>query len=111
MSDIKKAKRDQYKLLARYLGIRLKKEDVFEILLNKNYSAFQYQKMIALISHTENTMLMQNALANVRNRGLNKAVEGFTEITQLGAFLYDLLPEKEAGVTGKGKDYEQSEYL
>ena len=112
MSDsLKKAKRDLRKLLARYLGKKLKSEEVAEILLNKNYSQFQYQKMIAIISHTEDSKLMQTALANVRNRGMNKAIEGFTEITQLGAFLSDLLPEKEGGTFGRGKDYEESEYL
>lgn len=111
MSDIKKAKREQYKLLARYLGKKLKKEDVLEVLLNKNYDRYQYQEMIGIISHTENSKLQKLALTNVRNRGLNKSLEGFTEITQLGAFLYDLLPEKVGGTFGKGKDYEESIYL
>lgn len=111
MSDIKKARREQYKLLARYLGKKLKKADILEVLLNKNYGRYQYQEMIGLISHTEDSKLQKLALINVRNRGLNKSLEGFTEITQLGAYLYDLLPEKEAGVFGKGKEYEESTYL
>lgn len=94
--------------MAKYLGKKLKKDEVLEVLLNRNYNLYQDIKTIARITQTENSQYMRAALRNVRNRGLNKALEDFTEITQLGAFLYDLLPAKEAGVFGQ--EYEDSEY-
>ncbi len=126
MSDnIKQAKRDLKKLLARYLGNKLnqinqqiakeekklQQEEVSEILLNKNYKKCQHLRQIMSISKTEDSKLMKTALRNLRNRGLNEAISEFTEITQLGAFLHDLLPEKEGGVYGRGKDYEESKYI
>lgn len=100
MTDVKQAKRDVMKLLARLFGEKLTKAQLDEVLLNRKFGLFQDIKTIISITHTETSFSMQEALNNAFKAGLSKAVSEFTEITQIGAFLQEEIPKKEAGTFG-----------
>lgn len=110
MSEIRKKKRDLSKLLGRLLGKRLSKEDLHEAVLNKQYKPYQLLETIAEMSNTKLNASVQRGLKNLRKRGLSEALDEFTEITQIGTYLFELLPQKETKTTPE-QDYDESDYF
>jgi len=109
MAEIRKKKRDLSKLLGRILGKKLSEDDLHDAVLNAEYESYQFLETIAKHSNTEQNLSMVGALKNLRKRGLNISISNFTEITQIGAFLFELLPMKETK-TSKTQDYDESDY-
>ena len=109
MSDIKKAKRDVTKLLSRWLGIKLEDLKIEGVVLNTEYDRYQLIEQLMKICKLEKNEFIQSALQNTANRGLNRALRGTSEITQLGAYIYNLIPEKETIEGGKKQIYDESE--
>lgn len=104
MSSETKIKQKLKRLLSKRLGKKIKKVSDENIIFNTEYERYQFLKTLAKICKLEDNEIMKEALVNLRNRGLNKALQNTSEITQLGAFLQEFI-EEPGGFAGEDDEY------
>ncbi|MHA1267317.1 MAG: hypothetical protein ACTSRS_18915 [Candidatus Helarchaeota archaeon] len=102
----KRVKQILKRLLSKKLGRKLREAQADDIILNAYYERYQLIKTLRDVCGLENNKFINSALTNLRNRGLNRALANASEITQLGAFLEDLIADAGGGIVGGDDEYE-----
>lgn len=86
-------------MLGKKIGKVIAKEYDKDLILNSNYDDLQFIETICILANiSDDNKMVRMAQLNLRNRGMNKSLESFSESVQLSAFLREHIKDAGGGV-------------